>query len=138
RRAPSRQSASVQLGMVGGRSRRRTLIGAGFKANVSVWGDLVGFDPVSEPPPVTYPGTGGASRRSPNDCWRRPITSDLSINLHVWMPPLEQEVFGRRGRVIGCGHVSGLFARPVEVAGRYGDARAWRRSRKRAVGLVAN
>src|SRR5208283_3470894 len=85
RRAPSRQSASVQLGMVGGRSRRRTLIGAGFKANVSVWGDLVGFDPVSEPPPVTYPGTGGASRRSPNDCWRRPITSDLLINLQEWM-----------------------------------------------------
>ena len=78
-------------------------------------------------------------RESPNrvlcDSESRPAAP---INLHVWMPPLEQEVFGRRGRVIGCGHVSGLFARPVEVAGRYGDARAWRRSRKRAVGLVAN
>ena len=39
-------------------------------------------------------------------------------------PPLAQDGFEWFGRVIGCGHVSGLQARPVTTAGRYGDARA--------------
>ena len=30
---------------------------------------------------------------------------------HVWMPPLVQDIFERFERVIGCGHVSGLFLR---------------------------
>jgi hypothetical protein len=38
-------------------------------------------------------------------------------------PPLAQDGFEWFGRVIGCGHVSGLQARPITTAGRYGDAR---------------
>ena len=38
-------------------------------------------------------------------------------------------------RVIGCGHVSGLQARPVTTAGRYGDARTRRKSPRRAFEL---
>jgi hypothetical protein len=45
------------------------------------------------------------------------------------MPPFVQEVFERFDRVIGCGHVSGLFVRPDLAAGRYGDARILRFSR---------
>jgi hypothetical protein len=30
------------------------------------------------------------------------------VKTHVWMPPFAQGVFGMAGRVIGCGHVSGL------------------------------
>ena len=52
---------------------------------------------------------------------------------HVWMPPFVQEVFERFDRVIGCGHVSGLFVRPDLAAGRYGDARILRRSNHRAL-----
>ncbi len=51
-------------------------------------------------------------------------------------PPFAEEVFERLGRVIGCGHVSGLKTRPVATAGRYGDARTWRRSLTRAVSSV--
>ena len=49
-------------------------------------------------------------------------------DVHVWMPPFATDVFERLGRVIGCGHVSGLETRPVTTAGRYGDARPWRGS----------
>ena len=52
---------------------------------------------------------------------------------HVWMPPFVQEVFERFDRVIGRGHVSGLFVRPDLAAGRYGDARILRRSNHRAL-----
>jgi hypothetical protein len=52
------------------------------------------------------------------------------------MPPFAQEVFERLGRVIGCGHVSGLQMQPVTTAGQYGDARTWRRSLMRAVSSV--
>jgi len=48
------------------------------------------------------------------------------------LPPFAQGVFERLGRVIGCGHVSGLFMRPVATTGRYGDSRTWRSSRRRA------
>ena len=51
---------------------------------------------------------------------------------HVWMPPFAQEVFEQFDRVIGCGHVSGLFMQPDMAAGRYGDTRTWRRSLWRA------
>ena len=51
---------------------------------------------------------------------------------HVWMPPFAQDVFEWCGRVIGCGHVSGLQMRLLRTAGRYGDARTRRRSAGRA------
>ena len=37
-------------------------------------------------------------------------------DVDVWMPPFAQDVFERLGRVIGCGHVSGLrrgLSRPL-------------------------
>jgi len=51
------------------------------------------------------------------------------------MPPLAQDGFESFGRVIGCDHVSGLQARPVTTAGRYGDARTRRKSVRRAFEL---
>ena len=66
-------------------------------------------------------------------CFSRPgsnnhLTLPFDDLLHVWMPPFAQDVFERLDRVIGCGHVSGLQMRPVTTAGRYGDARTWRKS----------
>src|SRR4051812_13310481 len=63
-------------------------------------------------------------------------TGDLYRNLiqmPVWMPPFAQEGFERFDHVIGCGHVSGLEARPDMAAGRYGDTRTWRKSLVRAL-----
>ena len=55
--------------------------------------------------------------------------------LHVWMPPCVQEVCELPGRVIGCGHVSGLIdAALFMAAGRYGDARTGSKSSCRAHG----
>jgi hypothetical protein len=56
---------------------------------------------------------------------------------HVWMPPFAQDVFERLGRVIGCGHVSGLEMRSVTTAGRYGDARTCCKSHLRAEGSLS-
>ena len=55
------------------------------------------------------------------------IFTKASSKCHVWMPPLAQDGFEWFGRVIGCGHVSGLQARPITTAGRYGDARTRRK-----------
>jgi hypothetical protein len=63
------------------------------------------------------------------------IITAISSRCHVWMPPLAQDGFEWFGRVIGCGHVSGLQARPVTTAGRYGDARTRRKSPRRAFEL---
>jgi hypothetical protein len=51
------------------------------------------------------------------------------------MPPFAQDGFESFGRVIGCDHVSGLQARPVMTAGRYGDARPGAKSTPRAFEL---
>jgi len=53
------------------------------------------------------------------------------------MPPFAQGVSERLGRVIGCGHVSGLQMRLFDAAGRYGDARTRRRTIRRAVSSKA-
>lgn len=48
-------------------------------------------------------------------------------------PRSRKMFFEQLDRVIGCGHVLGLEMRPLMTAGRYGDARTWRRSTTRAV-----
>jgi hypothetical protein len=53
--------------------------------------------------------------------------TNTSSKCHVWMPPFAQDGFESFSLVIGCGHVSGLQARPVMTAGRYGDARTKRK-----------
>ena len=45
------------------------------------------------------------SRLSPSGDWGSPT---LNRFVHVWMPPLVQEISERFECVIGCGHVSGL------------------------------
>ena len=68
--------------------------------------------------------------------------AELAVDLHerlIQMPcmdaPFAQDGFESFGRVIGCDHVSGLHARPVTTAGRYGDARTGRKSPRRAFEL---
>src|ERR1700733_3803103 len=61
--------------------------------------------------------------------------TNTSSKCHVWMPPFAQDGFESFGLVIGCDHVSGLQARPVTTAGRYGDARTRRKSPRRAFEL---
>jgi hypothetical protein len=67
-----------------------------------------------------------STARQSQNC-RPAIVTAISSRCHVWMPPLAQDGFEWFGRVIGCGHVSGLQARPVTTAGRYGDARTRRK-----------
>ncbi len=50
--------------------------------------------------------------------------------------PVRARSFDRLGRVIGCGHVSGLETQSVTTAGRYGDARTCSKSLSRAENSV--
>src|SRR3954447_25112279 len=72
-----------------------------------------------------------------SQCFWPAILIATSSKYHVWMPPFAQEGFERLDHVIGCGHVSGLQVRPDRAAGRYGDARTWRKSLVRALSSLA-
>src|SRR3954451_20287835 len=71
-------------------------------------------------------------------CTRFPLPKTLSRSILASKSVESGECrFERLDHVIGCGHVSGLQVRPDRAAGRYGDARTWRKSLVRALSSLA-